>query len=101
PAPPPSSPLPPYPPLFRSGLQFPRPLGAFPEPYGRLCAQSRGAQHQTRLRRQPGDELLLHRGERLPVALLNDENPEHLVGVAHRDRKSTRLNSSHVSISYA
>src|SRR3712207_6887970 len=53
-------------------------------------------------------------GEREPVALapqrdhprrvpgnVHDAEPRHLVALAHQDRKSTRLNSSHANISYA
>src|SRR5690606_41695250 len=83
---PPRSPLFPYTTLFRSGVeQLRRPLA------GPLQ------------RRQLGD------GGHLPVGLL--QLPLQLAGVADRqrlatgagelDRKSTRLNSSHVKISYA
>src|SRR5207245_10245679 len=75
--PPPSSPLFPYTTLFRSGVAVPAARRAGRRPDGRLL--SRAAQGAPAA------------GEAQSVAETRDS----------RDRKSTRLNSSHGSISYA
>src|SRR5690349_22562878 len=83
---PPTSTLFPYTTLFRSG---PQAQGNLLHPRGGLCrrrAQARGAR-AARSRAAGGRR----RGARRDV-------PE---GAGQQDRKSTRLNSSHVEISYA
>src|SRR5438477_9656404 len=84
---PPKSTLFPYTTLFRSGVR------GDPVP-------ERGGEHR-RLRGEgeasPPGELDLGRGHRRRQRLRRRERPAR----ARRDRKSTRLNSSHMSISYA
>src|SRR5207249_7614791 len=93
----PASPLFPYPTLFRSGRVYgisPCPLAG-----GRACTR----------RVEDGETALLGPNEAVPhivrVTAISDDRPRRGdiegVGALKGDRKSTRLNSSHVSISYA
>src|SRR5699024_12594044 len=81
------SPLFPYTTLFRSRLGQIRP----------------GGEPQTHLRRKEADPLHPARSGRHPAGSLRRGRKLHPGARARRrqDRKSTRLNSSHVSISYA
>src|SRR5690606_41310731 len=85
--PPPPNPTPfPYTPLFRSRAQD--------RPAARGRPQGEGpAAHLARPEGQPG------RGPAVPGR--PPAGTGHRAGVARGDRKSTRLNSSHVKISYA
>src|SRR5690606_41700315 len=83
---PPGRTLVPYTTLFRS-----EPLSRPPDEQ-RARALVREAQHQGRLELSPEEVLELLACFQIPVRLVDTE-PE--------DRKSTRLNSSHVKISYA
>src|SRR5688572_31828387 len=93
--PPPRTTLFPYTTLFRSrGREIPSPtvLGGWPDPRRARTASGRvreSLQRRARLHQLAHGE----GGPRLP--------PAHVVGVRIRDRKSTRLNSSHSQISYA
>src|SRR5699024_12867511 len=77
--PPPRSPLFPYTTLFRSVFT------AVIRARGSLCVRAQN-RHVARLAARPDVAGLIDSGDLVPVG---------------RDRKSTRLNSSHVSISYA
>src|SRR5690606_41575482 len=50
---------------------------------------------------RPGKVQRAARSSRLPIALTNAQHPLRARTVSPGDRKSTRLNSSHVKISYA
>src|SRR5207247_8635436 len=59
--------------------------------------------HQRKVQDQQDHVAHVHRGDEAPEEIriaLDQERPESLLGL-HRDRKSTRLNSSHEWISYA
>src|SRR3712207_8992533 len=94
---PPSSTLFPYTTLFRSVLQRREQARAD----GRVV---RGQRTELAV---VAAELLQDRDERVQVVdtrhdvAEGGEQPVALVGHRHRDRKSTRLNSSHANISYA
>src|SRR2546422_1705791 len=87
---PPRSTLFPYTTLFRSVHDFPRSAVAFEEG---TFAEPRGS-IATLLQRDPVERRGRHR-----VPIVGDELGRHRRN--HRDRKSTRLNSSHGYISYA
>src|SRR5439155_10689380 len=96
-----SSHLPPFPytTLFRSARHHAREPGVEREP------QSRPERHdQIEEHRHPGRRNV-NEDDAIGLALLSvggsDEESEVQQGEAYRDRKSTRLNSSHVAISYA
>src|SRR5690554_7783222 len=80
----------PYTTLFRSGLK------------GRLLTEALRRFYQIReapgLKKKPSTSELL---DWLKLLLAEDMDPETLREADPRDRKSTRLNSSHVRISYA
>src|SRR5436309_6168767 len=90
---PPISTLFPYTTLFRSGL---RALGKEVVVYDRDPAPDR-------LAFLPGADLLVTTPPTTPfdATLVHDCGDAHLLGEGFPDRKSTRLNSSHVKISYA
>src|SRR5690606_41935244 len=92
---PPPSTLFPYTTLFRShgraGEQrFVAPAGGGPEARRQGLVAGQGIHRRRQLRRIAGG----HHQARLPVAV-------DIGGAGAEDRKSTRLNSSHVKISYA
>ena len=70
--------------------QLHRPLPSCPAA-GRASSARRpdGPQHQPCLRGESREQLLLHRREGLPVALLDDEDAQLLVPVAHREHPPT------------
>src|SRR5215813_3174714 len=85
-------------------------------PFRRLCSnslmesstkRSLGPDKAALLRQIPSVDELLHQprlaklAARIPRELLVEVAREVLAGVRDEDRKSTRLNSSHVRISYA
>src|SRR5688572_31028052 len=84
--PPPTSTLFPYTTLFRSPDRREGDRGV-PDRGSRPCPRRSHVARERRRRRRPQVRVE-------PVALVRDERP-------HRDRKSTRLNSSHSQISYA
>src|SRR2546430_5838796 len=96
---PPRSPLFPYPPLFRSWLA--RPLAA-----RRSLLALEVIRPQRRLDEgdvQPQNSILVGIGDggQRVFDLRSDSQPRGVASAHARDRKSTRLNSSHSQISYA
>src|SRR5207249_10130034 len=96
--PPPTSTLFPYTPLFRSlgagdGADLPLP----PLPVRELAEHRSSSSLPAGLRHRPGSLP----EERLDLVELAGRPGDPLETVLGEDRKSTRLNSSHVSISYA
>src|SRR5207249_9605046 len=93
---PPPSPLFPYTTLFRSAISPDTP--SFVD-----CAKHRAVRHGRRRRpRVDGDLHPRGNRDRSHMSTLADQIGDHPVLLAPlEDRKSTRLNSSHVSISYA
>src|SRR2546430_5196693 len=85
---PPRSTLFPYTTLFRSEVDGPRSLAV-----GRGGSGAHDGAGS-------GVRLPDHGGHCLEGAVAGDQRPDHR-GARHRDRKSTRLNSSHSQISYA
>ena len=63
------------------------------QPLAELHAQGRAAQDETCLTREPGEQPLLHRGQRDAVARLDDEQPEQLPAVTHRHRAHAAVGS--------
>src|SRR5699024_11354607 len=93
---------PPLPPAPLSALPLPPPPASPPFPSTTLFRSP----HPVRVERLGVDDLERHRVGGGHVAV-HQEGEDHVLGVQrlavgeHGDRKSTRLNSSHVSISYA
>src|SRR5699024_11353989 len=99
--PPPRSTLFPYTTLFRSsdggvraGQDDPGASAAVGQSPARAVQELRGPAHRAeRIQRQ------VVQGQSCPLHFTGQET-QRVVGVVGQDRKSTRLNSSHVSISY-
>src|SRR5439155_26455801 len=100
PRPPPAAPLFPYTPLFRSVLEREdrararaAPIYASIDGYGSTC----DAYHRVQMA-PDGEEIV----RALALAIDRSGRGREQIGyVSYQDRKSTRLNSSHVAISYA
>src|SRR5690606_40016906 len=101
PRPPPRSPLLPYTTLFRSGLTT---ITGSAPPSGSLVQRAENGFGQGKVLASPFGMALAAatvREGRTPVPSLMDGDKVKATGLGKPDRKSTRLNSSHVKISYA